>query len=35
MNEDVTQTYSGYKKFGAQSKIVTVEEAVPGDATKP
>jgi hypothetical protein len=26
LNEDVTQTYSNYKKFGAQSKIVAVGE---------
>ena len=35
MNEEVTQLYSGYKKFGAQTKIVTLEETVPGEATKP
>jgi hypothetical protein len=32
INEDVTQTYSNYKKFGAQTKIVTVGEV--GDAPK-
>ena len=35
LNEDVTQTYSNYKKFGAQTKIVTLGEAAQKVQEKP